>query len=506
MGALNKQQLFGKLTEVVDKAASALESKRGSGNKARIDYARFDDGSPKPPDSVIRVSAGLGRPGVGIPIEGVRHDVGMLLLTIQWGAGEWTSILNFEVEVLGADGQPLGNAESDTKLVWATKSPVNILSEEAVEVVKAGLNVFVKKHRIKPTIYVRQLNADGSGNITGCIVEKRLRGHGIPTIVDEAPQRVDLNTLRKMADREGLEIADIDILDNGKFEFKPRGNHVPTVLDVSAVTSGCVDNRAPVNVQETLDTVKRELIEAASSVWGQPYHERYVEFLEWNEGTPQHVFEWFLDGMRFVRHVYCIHLVYSSRFEEGLTEPPLNMLPNHVTVQLNEELMSRYPSAKDSGPLAGTLVEANLVGPFGTKLTRDITSNVIKQFMSRVKVAWDGGEFAIATGAPRKTEARTPVRNASQAVKDTRVAGVKDTKAAGKSVQDVVGTSKKATHVCIQRERDRQGRIMAYVLQNVKTQGTVRVSAEELKQKIRSKAVVISNLTLTSDGRLLVTL
>lgn len=55
---------------------------------------------------------------------------------------------------------------------------------------------------------------------------------------------------------------------------------------------------------------------------------------------------------------------------------------------------------------------------------------------------------------------------------------------------------------CIQKDRDKNGVIVAYTLRDLDSGNNVLVSPIELKNKLASKSVGVTNLTLTSDGRL----
>ena len=57
--------------------------------------------------------------------------------------------------------------------------------------------------------------------------------------------------------------------------------------------------------------------------------------------------------------------------------------------------------------------------------------------------------------------------------------------------------------MCIERIRDKSGKVVEYVLEDILTEDKTRVKPEELKSAIRCNKVDIINLTLTSNGRLI---
>ena len=59
------------------------------------------------------------------------------------------------------------------------------------------------------------------------------------------------------------------------------------------------------------------------------------------------------------------------------------------------------------------------------------------------------------------------------------------------------------TYICRDKVRDKNNRITAYILEDTTTKGLVQVAPTELKNAIYRKSVVVKNLTLTSDGRLI---
>lgn len=57
--------------------------------------------------------------------------------------------------------------------------------------------------------------------------------------------------------------------------------------------------------------------------------------------------------------------------------------------------------------------------------------------------------------------------------------------------------------ICIDRKRDKNGNIVEYAIQNTATKIVRRVSPQYVKCIIQNKQAVVQNLTLTSDGRLI---
>ena len=63
-------------------------------------------------------------------------------------------------------------------------------------------------------------------------------------------------------------------------------------------------------------------------------------------------------------------------------------------------------------------------------------------------------------------------------------------------------STKDNVYVCIDRVRDKNGRIVEYILENL-DDDTLRLKPDELKDAIRTNKLRVPNLTLTTNGRLI---